>query len=606
MDFRIVGQNPVDWLSNHVGSLGAKYKTSPAPSVKVYKTVDGNPAPLKIKSSYAYDYDNDDPAPMKWRGFADHTDPLDAVEKPAHAPPMKKPTGLNADDDQPSTYKTGEPLPAHMAFKVDRKYGGKPTWEKLQAERMDIDFKDPLIETDDVDIDDTTPQTRSSEQARQAYIDASSRFWNVRHRGIHRPVSEEERLRRQREDEEEDRLLHEMDKQRRERERTSQQPTHHFNSLTDAFDAIASGRLRNPPPQGKSQPPTGKSQKSMKALKEQTKGQPLAKTQKRTPRLTQTYLSKKQYLDNLKAFKKGLKASEASGGGGKDMLQTPPRSPPRNLGDDMDVEEHVNAIGNMDITPPRPKPTAKERRERRQKQQAESGTYQIGLSTPTTTKSVKPRMRANERISKAYHDILGVREEDATLDTIVKAYRKQSIKHHPDKGGNPEHQKKINEAYEHLREKYVLDDTRRVSIRGNYNYLLDAYTQDPTIKLDAHTAGVLRHTTKLKQLRAGMTLDKVMEIIRIAYGKQIPNLSVPVAKTTTNYVVDEKSRQRIKTKTQRMSPDKASKKPSKITPDSGVEEQKGRDDDDSDDDMDFTSDYWGDTAAAMWGRKRGR
>lgn len=45
-----------------------------------------------------------------------------------------------------------------------------------------------------------------------------------------------------------------------------------------------------------------------------------------------------------------------------------------------------------------------------------------------------------------YYQVLGV-EKKATSDEIKKAFRKLSLTHHPDKGGNEEQFKKINEAY---------------------------------------------------------------------------------------------------------------------------------------------------------------
>jgi molecular chaperone DnaJ len=48
-----------------------------------------------------------------------------------------------------------------------------------------------------------------------------------------------------------------------------------------------------------------------------------------------------------------------------------------------------------------------------------------------------------------YYEVLGV-NKNSTPDEIKKAYRKQSMEHHPDKGGNEEAFKEVAEAYETL------------------------------------------------------------------------------------------------------------------------------------------------------------
>lgn len=50
-----------------------------------------------------------------------------------------------------------------------------------------------------------------------------------------------------------------------------------------------------------------------------------------------------------------------------------------------------------------------------------------------------------------YYEILGV-NKNSSEDEIKKAYRKQSLKHHPDRGGNNEQFQKINTAYEVLKD----------------------------------------------------------------------------------------------------------------------------------------------------------
>ena len=51
-----------------------------------------------------------------------------------------------------------------------------------------------------------------------------------------------------------------------------------------------------------------------------------------------------------------------------------------------------------------------------------------------------------------YYTILGIKST-ATTEDIKKAYRKKALKHHPDKGGDPEKFKKLSVAYETLVDK---------------------------------------------------------------------------------------------------------------------------------------------------------
>ena len=54
-----------------------------------------------------------------------------------------------------------------------------------------------------------------------------------------------------------------------------------------------------------------------------------------------------------------------------------------------------------------------------------------------------------------YYEVLGV-TKDASADEIKKAFRKSAVEHHPDRGGDEEKFKEINEAYEVLK-----DDKKR-------------------------------------------------------------------------------------------------------------------------------------------------
>jgi curved DNA-binding protein CbpA len=59
--------------------------------------------------------------------------------------------------------------------------------------------------------------------------------------------------------------------------------------------------------------------------------------------------------------------------------------------------------------------------------------------------------------SKDYYSILGARE-DAPLSDIERLYKRLAVRHHPDRGGDEEEMKSLNEAYGVLRD----EETRRV------------------------------------------------------------------------------------------------------------------------------------------------
>jgi curved DNA-binding protein CbpA len=64
--------------------------------------------------------------------------------------------------------------------------------------------------------------------------------------------------------------------------------------------------------------------------------------------------------------------------------------------------------------------------------------------------------------NKDYYDVLGV-DKDASQAEIDRQYRREASKHHPDRGGNEEQMKSLNEAYRVLRDAGVrrsYDDAR--------------------------------------------------------------------------------------------------------------------------------------------------
>ena len=68
-------------------------------------------------------------------------------------------------------------------------------------------------------------------------------------------------------------------------------------------------------------------------------------------------------------------------------------------------------------------------------------------------------------MSEDYYKILGV-PEDASEEEIKKAYRRLALKYHPDRGGDEEKFKEINEAYQ------VLSDDKK---RAQYDQFGTAF-----------------------------------------------------------------------------------------------------------------------------------
>jgi DnaJ-class molecular chaperone len=81
-----------------------------------------------------------------------------------------------------------------------------------------------------------------------------------------------------------------------------------------------------------------------------------------------------------------------------------------------------------------------------------------------------------------YYKVLGVSEK-ASGDEIKRAFRKLSLKHHPDRGGDADVFKKINEAYQTLgdAEKREMYKMRKGNLFGNFN--ASAADMDPFLRM---------------------------------------------------------------------------------------------------------------------------
>lgn len=84
------------------------------------------------------------------------------------------------------------------------------------------------------------------------------------------------------------------------------------------------------------------------------------------------------------------------------------------------------------------------------------------------------------------HHVLGV-QQNATLAEIKKAYKRQTMKHHPDKGGDPSKFHQVKEAFELLRN--VKKRTIRLNVTASMEDVVSNKVQ--YLQLDGMTAEIV-------------------------------------------------------------------------------------------------------------------
>jgi hypothetical protein len=103
--------------------------------------------------------------------------------------------------------------------------------------------------------------------------------------------------------------------------------------------------------------------------------------------------------------------------------------------------------------------------------------------------------------NKDYYGVLGV-DKDASQPEIDRQYKRQAARHHPDRGGNEERMKSLNEAYGVLKDKSLRDsyDSQR-----RPRVIIQGFT--PVTTPTARDIGVFGHClSALLCLSAGMFL----------------------------------------------------------------------------------------------------
>jgi len=122
-----------------------------------------------------------------------------------------------------------------------------------------------------------------------------------------------------------------------------------------------------------------------------------------------------------------------------------------------------------------------------------------------------------------YYSILGL-SKTATQDDIRKAYKKMSMKHHPDRGGDEEEFKKVNEAYQTLgdaQKRAAYDNPQPQGFNFNTQNMHDGFGPFGMPGMDDVFAQMFRQQRQPMQRNQDITIAADVTIADLFTGKQL-------------------------------------------------------------------------------------
>ncbi len=139
---------------------------------------------------------------------------------------------------------------------------------------------------------------------------------------------------------------------------------------------------------------------------------------------------------------------------------------------------------------------------------------------------------------KTLYEKLGVKSK-ASSDQIQKKFRLLSRKHHPDRGGDPEKFREINDAYAVLSD---LERRRRYDETGDTNPIVDHSVRLMITVLTESFADIMK---ALVAQNANAKSNDVVESMRLAIQKSMSDLKVEIARVGKLVDHSEASLERI-------------------------------------------------------------